>query len=100
MAWKMESASAEASQILAYQKPTTEQLEQIPSSIFLLWKCHNRDLASSVKVQLVICWPMDPATSVTRLGDSLHFGQLFKAGGSNFLPKAPTLLGCQHHSFF
>ena len=30
--------------------------------------------------------------NVTRFGDFLHFGQPFKAGGSNFLPKMPTLL--------
>ena len=28
--------------------------------------------------------------SVTRLGDLLHFGQLFKACGNNYLPKLPT----------
>ena len=39
-------------------------------------------------------------SSVTRLGDFLHFGQQFKAGGNNskpvatiILPKLPTLLG-------
>ena len=32
-------------------------------------------------------------SSVTRLGDLLHFGQAFKAGGNNYLPKSPTLLG-------
>ena len=31
--------------------------------------------------------------SVTRLGDFLHFGQPFQAGGNNYLPKSPTLLG-------
>ena len=31
--------------------------------------------------------------SVTRDGDFLHFGQPFKAGGNNYLPKLPTLLG-------
>ena len=29
--------------------------------------------------------------SVTRLGDLLHFGQLFKACGNNIFPKSPTL---------
>ena len=31
--------------------------------------------------------------SVTRLGDLLDFGQLFKAFGNNYLSKSPTLLG-------
>ena len=30
--------------------------------------------------------------SVTRLGDFLHFGQPFKAGGKIILPELPTLL--------
>ena len=32
-------------------------------------------------------------TSMTRLGDLLVFGQLFKACGNNTLPKSPTFLG-------
>ena len=31
-------------------------------------------------------------SSMTRLGDLLDFGQLFKACGDKFLPKLPTLL--------
>ena len=31
--------------------------------------------------------------SVTRLGDWLNFGQLFKAFGNINLPKSPTFLG-------
>ena len=31
--------------------------------------------------------------SVTRFGDLLHFGQLFKARGTIILPKLPTVLG-------
>ena len=30
---------------------------------------------------------------MTRLGDLLHFGQLFKACRNNYLPKSPTFLG-------
>ena len=33
------------------------------------------------------------STSVTRLGDFLHFGQPFKAFGNINLPKSPTFLG-------
>ena len=32
-------------------------------------------------------------SSVTRLGDLMDFGPLFKAFGNNNLPKSPTLLG-------
>ena len=32
-------------------------------------------------------------SSVTRLGDLLHFGQLFKACGNNYLPNSPTFYG-------
>ena len=32
-------------------------------------------------------------SSVTRFGDFLHFGQLFKAFGNNYLPKSLTFLG-------
>ena len=42
-------------------------------------------------------WPMasviDSPISVTRLGDLLHFWQLFKACGTIILPKSPTFLG-------
>ena len=31
--------------------------------------------------------------SVTRLSKLLHFGQLFKPCGNNYLPKSPTFLG-------
>ena len=34
-----------------------------------------------------------PAHNVTRLGDLLHFGQLFKPVATIILPKLPTLLG-------
>ena len=33
------------------------------------------------------------ATSVTRLGDLLDFGQPFKAGGNNYFTQIATLLG-------
>ena len=32
-------------------------------------------------------------TSVTRLGDLLHFGELFKASGNNYFAKSSTFLG-------
>ena len=32
-------------------------------------------------------------SSVTRLGDSLHFGQLFKAYGNNYFPQIAQILG-------
>ena len=42
-------------------------------------------------------WPMasviDSPISVTRVGDLLHFWQLFKACGTSILPKSPTFLG-------
>jgi len=34
-----------------------------------------------------------PMNSVTRLGDFLHFGQLFKAFGNNYLAQSFTFLG-------
>ena len=33
------------------------------------------------------------AANVTRLGDFLHFGQIFKAGGNKYFTELPTLLG-------
>ena len=41
---------------------------------------------------LVLC-KMDTETSVTRLGDLLHLGQLFKAFGNNYFAQIAHILG-------
>ena len=38
--------------------------------------------------------------SVTRLGDLLHFGQLFKPMATIILPKSPTFLGKNNEATF
>ena len=35
-------------------------------------------------VQIIICWEEQVKNSVTRLGDLLHFGQLFKVCGNKY----------------
>ena len=40
-----------------------------------------------------MCFAFCPITSVTRLGDLLDFGPLFKAFGNNYFHKSHTFLG-------
>ena len=54
-------------------------------------RAHNLWPQSTTKQKFILLqWVM---TSVTRLGNLLDFGQLFKAFGNNYLPKSPTFLG-------
>ena len=56
------------------------------SEKFFLPRCHLKSVSylphNFKQKNVCFCWP-DLVSSVTRLGDFLHFGQLFKAFGSN-----------------